>query len=413
MLMWVDLINVCAASGSGELTPVIGMLRVFRCVRIVLHVQTFRRMFNATYRVIPAIAPQMMLFILFYYGFAQVGMALFAGCVTEVEANGGPGYWGTEPWASTQFGGARYYYNLNFDNMYSAMVTLFMLMIQNNWQVTVDGYVQCTKTRNARLFFFLFNVTVAQVMINIFVGIVLDMFAVFWEDEQSEGSEEITSLYEILIHRLNTSHTHAGELLSDKWVLDRKVTSEVVYSGIKPSDAMMLSSEASTSVENAGIRDIVHSMPIPVYCRTSANKIAYCNTVFAGLYDKSPQELIGSYLNILVMANEELVERDLQWNKLALEAQGAVEYTEEGVLLDGTQVIFNCTEQPVTLPNFSNTTVIYMNPTDMSGKALMDRDGDGRLASDDMAPAMKTKQKRNTTSDRLTEANPISSTVTF
>ena len=50
-----------------------------------------------------------------------------------------------------------------------------MLMIQNNWQVTVNGYEECTGTTNVRSYFLLFNCTVAILLINIFVGVLLDM----------------------------------------------------------------------------------------------------------------------------------------------------------------------------------------------------------------------------------------------
>ena len=101
---------------------------------------------------------QLVLFWVVFYGFAHVGhvhttcsthsdhswtgMGLFAGCVTEVTSNGGPGDWSTSPWSSTAFGGAPFYYsNLNFDNLHSALTTLFMLMVQNNWYVRINAYL--------------------------------------------------------------------------------------------------------------------------------------------------------------------------------------------------------------------------------------------------------------------------------
>ena len=50
-----------------------------------------------------------------------------------------------------------------------------MLMIQNNWQVTVNGYEECTGTKDVRLFFLCFNYIVAIFLINIFIGVLLDM----------------------------------------------------------------------------------------------------------------------------------------------------------------------------------------------------------------------------------------------
>ena len=64
---------------------------------------------------------------------------------------------------------------------YAAFVTLFMLMIQNNWvcpttvilsiqvtgvcqHVTVDGYVKCSGERSARWFFITFNLVRANLL---------------------------------------------------------------------------------------------------------------------------------------------------------------------------------------------------------------------------------------------------------
>ena len=56
-------------------------------------------------------------------------MWLFAGCVTE-NAPDGPGDWTAAEWEGP-FASAvpsTYYFDLNFDNLVSAFVTLFMLM---------------------------------------------------------------------------------------------------------------------------------------------------------------------------------------------------------------------------------------------------------------------------------------------
>ena len=70
--------------------------------------------------------------------------------------------------------------------------------------------MECTDTKWARLYFLIFNVVVALVMINIFIGILLDMFQLFWEDEvlremhlceresgTEDGKGEIESMYEV------------------------------------------------------------------------------------------------------------------------------------------------------------------------------------------------------------------------
>ena len=47
------------------------------------------------------------------------------------------------------------------------------------------------------------------------------------------------------------------------------------------------------------------------------------------------------------------------------------------------QVIFKCTEKPITLSMFKNTTVCYMFPMRRDGSVLLDTDGDGVLSRAD------------------------------
>ena len=72
------------------------------------------------------------------------------------------------------------------DNTYSAFVTLFMLTIQNNWMVTVNGYDQCTGTRWTRLFFLSFNILTALVMMNLLTGVLLSMYELYFHDTDED-----------------------------------------------------------------------------------------------------------------------------------------------------------------------------------------------------------------------------------
>ncbi|MFN3504403.1 MAG: hypothetical protein ACK4ZJ_19340, partial [Allorhizobium sp.] len=49
----------------------------------------------------------------------------------------------------------------------SAMVTLFELLVVNNWFVIMDGFVAAAGTRWARLFFIAFYVTAVIIVLNL------------------------------------------------------------------------------------------------------------------------------------------------------------------------------------------------------------------------------------------------------
>ena len=269
-------VEACARCSHLHVLCFAAILRVVRCIRMIQRIEIFRRMLSATRRVLPAITPQMLLFGTTYYSFAVLGQALFAGCVTQVEAHGGPGEWTSEPWSSTMFGQTSYYYNLNFDNLYSSFVTLFMLMIQNNWHVTVNGYVECTGTDYTKLFFLTFNIVTALILINIFVGVVLDMFNLYFNDElnkigaasESEFVDE-GGLFNIVCHRLNSKADTNGKPLSETWEVSHEIDSSILYSGVSPSDAVMLLAEEANRTDLKGVKAMLNHMPMPVYCRTA------------------------------------------------------------------------------------------------------------------------------------------------
>ena len=129
-----------------------------------------------------------------------------------------------------------------------------------------------------------------------------------------------------------------------------QVTSEVHYSGEKPSDAVKLTGELDSKVEKEGVRDIVYSLPMPVYCRTSVNKIVYCNRIFAAMYGMKPNDMNGTCSNAILKPNLDLTlqencanqdlwpRRDLKSNLKALKTNEPQHYEETGVLPDGLKL---------------------------------------------------------------------------
>ena len=78
-------------------------------------------------------------------------------------------------------------------------------------------------------------------------------------------------------------------------------------------------------------------------------------------------------------------------NILALQEEMVQEYEEEAILADGTEVTFRCSEKPVELSLFKETTVIYMFPMTKDGSMLLDTDGDGTLSAQDFTRSLGHK----------------------
>lgn len=67
---------------------------------------------------------------------------------------------------------------MNFNDFLSSMLTLFALMVVNNWMVIVDLYVQVSDDNNwVRVFFCLFFYFSVIIGINIVVAFAIDMYS--------------------------------------------------------------------------------------------------------------------------------------------------------------------------------------------------------------------------------------------
>ena len=93
---------------------------------------------------------------------SQIAIPAFGGKVYE----GAPGLNGTS------FAQSNYYCN-NFNDAGSAMVTLFELLVVNNWFVIMDGIVAVTG-EPARIFFLAYYVVTVVVLFNLVVSYVLE-----------------------------------------------------------------------------------------------------------------------------------------------------------------------------------------------------------------------------------------------
>merc|ERR1712086_458089 len=94
-----------------------------------------------------------------------------------------------------------------------------------------------------------------------------------------------------------------NSILSMKWGLSHEVDSGLLYSGVTPSDAVMVVSEEAKRTELQGLKTVLNDLPMPIYARASGNKIAFANRVFAGLYGTTPDALVGSCKNYVLVCN--------------------------------------------------------------------------------------------------------------
>uniref|UniRef100_A0A7S3DFL6 EF-hand domain-containing protein n=1 Tax=Palpitomonas bilix TaxID=652834 RepID=A0A7S3DFL6_9EUKA len=81
------------------------------------------------------------------------------------------------------------YYKNNFNGVIYSIITLFELMVVNNWFITMDGYVRATASDFTRIYFVAFYVISVIFIINVVVAFVIDAFIMKFEEKRAEDLE--------------------------------------------------------------------------------------------------------------------------------------------------------------------------------------------------------------------------------
>jgi len=266
------LVNVVAASR---------LVRALRIVKLTSHLEKFMLLVRTFARILPVILPYFALCVAVYLIFGGIGKACFAGKITQVVADGGPGLWDTAPWNTTAFGQAPHYHLLNFDDTFSASITLWVLLIQNNWHVVAEGYQLVLGTRWTRLYFTSYNVVVQVMMLSMLIGVIINQFSKITEDEtlKAKGQErpEMVFMDEIR-NRLALATAPSGKQYMELWEVyedDSLLGSEMKH------DQNMVLQRNTISHSNAQV--LLNTVGTPIIGRTEDGFVCYANQCFLEL----------------------------------------------------------------------------------------------------------------------------------
>ena len=75
-----------------------------------------------------------------------------------------------------------------------------------------------------------------------------------------------------------------GEPLSKTWGVSHEMDSGLLYSGVTPSDAVMVLSEVAKHTELRGLKAVLSDSPMPIYVRTSGNCISDWKICYWGCF---------------------------------------------------------------------------------------------------------------------------------
>jgi hypothetical protein len=132
---------------------------------------TFRALFRPFYTL-------MLVIFTVYYVWAQVGIYIWGGLINnnQMELISNPNFDGL-------------YTSMNMNDLVAGMITLFALMVVNNWFVVVETF---TIIRNNywRWYFILFYIVCVNLILNIVVAFVLDMYSGMQELQDARDKKE-------------------------------------------------------------------------------------------------------------------------------------------------------------------------------------------------------------------------------
>lgn len=189
----VVFISGNSAGGTLKSLKALRVLRALRPLRVIGRNEGLRLVVNALLSSIPAMTNVLMICLLFLMIFAIMGINFFKGVLfacqgLEIEQLDLV----TTKQDCLDLGGTWENARSNFDNIFSAMMTLFEMMTTEGWlTVMYDGVDAVAVDRQpekdhrvvAILFFVGYMIIGSQFILNLFVGIVIDNFNKIKEKE--------------------------------------------------------------------------------------------------------------------------------------------------------------------------------------------------------------------------------------
>eukprot|EP00913_Durusdinium_trenchii_P024036 g22574.t1 len=173
VLLTMQLAAIFCDHAPDWLVRTVLVIHIARAICLMWYIEPFRYLTALLARLLPVYYRLGLLLLMVFYIFTSIGDSqlkeqLFGGRMLPAQLKGS-GY------AEDQ------YWPLNFDDFPSGLVTLFSVMVVNNWFVLAGGFMQVT-TPYASIFFVSFFVIVNLVVLNILIALIIDTSAVVREE---------------------------------------------------------------------------------------------------------------------------------------------------------------------------------------------------------------------------------------
>ena len=154
-----------------KIHTVIIFVRALKMMTLMYEIKSLRIIIETLKNLLEPISLMMATLLIVYYFFALAGMQIFGGKITKDLPY--PLTQGTNTVPAT-------YHLDNFNDFISSLITLFTLMVVNNWMFQVSQFIVVMEgeinENLVRLFFIIFYQFSVVIGINLVVAFVLDMY---------------------------------------------------------------------------------------------------------------------------------------------------------------------------------------------------------------------------------------------
>uniref|UniRef100_A0A8C6X6H4 Two pore segment channel 2 n=1 Tax=Naja naja TaxID=35670 RepID=A0A8C6X6H4_NAJNA len=158
-----------------DMVRLANMLIVFRFLRIIPNITFMSLVASTLLDLVKNIRTFAGILVCNFYAFAIIGMELFGGTITPM---------GNVSLVNTTFKCGTFeqleYWPNNFDDFAAALVTLWDVMVVNNWQVFLEAYSRYASPWS-KLYFVTWWLTSSVIWVNLFIALLLESFIHKWD----------------------------------------------------------------------------------------------------------------------------------------------------------------------------------------------------------------------------------------
>ncbi|PKA53331.1 Two pore calcium channel protein 1B [Apostasia shenzhenica] len=164
---------------NGEWIRYLLIARLLRLIKLLLHIQRYKAFVATFLTLIPSLMPYLGIIFCVLCVYCSLGVQLFGGIVNAGNARVEV----TDLFMND-------YLLFNFNDYPNGMVTLFNLLVMNNWQLWMQSYRDLTGTSWTLVYFISFYLITVLLLLNLVIAFVLEAFFAEMELEKPTVFED-------------------------------------------------------------------------------------------------------------------------------------------------------------------------------------------------------------------------------